>query len=137
MFGKNIFGKKEIKEVKENKEVEKVDNEKIQKAQEENAPIPLSWKEVKSLKRNRYNDNIDNYNKSFVIKNIRTGMIVEVRAASSFQAAKFIGWRPRHTVVIKVKDLSKDLADEKEAKSKINDANTAIENSKENCPALK
>ncbi len=135
MFGKNIFGKKDKKDNKEH--IEKVNNEEIQKAQAENAPIPLSWKEVKALKRNRYNDNIDNYNKSFVIKNIRTGMIVEIKASSSFQAAKFIGWRPRHTVVVKVKDLSKNLADEKEAKSKIDDANTAIENSKENCPALK
>jgi hypothetical protein len=107
-------------------------NKEVEKVQEE-APTMVSWKEMKALKKSKYDEKSLKYNKVYVIRNKITGMIVELRAASSLQAANFIGWRPRHTVVVKVKDIK----DEIEAQEKIDGAEAEIENQKENCPALK
>ena len=99
---------------------------------QEQAPMVLSFKEEKALKKSRYAEKCKLFDKSFVIKNKRTGMIVELKASSSIQAANFIGWKANHTVLIK----QKDLKDEKEAQERIDNANVEIENKKENCPAL-
>jgi len=106
-------------------------NEKTVETEDEKA-VTMSWKEMKALKRSKYDEKSSKYNKSFVIRHKKTGMIVELRAASVLQAASFIGWRPRHTVLIKEKDVTV----EKEAQDKIDAVNAEIENKKENCPAL-
>lgn len=110
-------------------------NEKIKNSLEGSEPV-LSWKEMKALKNNDYKKLSERYNKSFVIKHKRTGMVVELRAASVMQAAGFIGWRPRHTILIKEKDLTEQNKDEKKAKEILENAKEVIESQKENSPAL-
>jgi len=98
----------------------------------DNSPPPLGWKELKALRQNKYDEKSKQFDKAFVLKHKRSGMIVELRALSSVQACNFIGWRARQVSVIKVKDL----ADEKQAQDRIDNANAEIESTKENCPAL-
>jgi len=100
--------------------------------EEAQAPVVLSHKEIRALTNSKYEQKAPLYKKSFVIKNKRTGMIVELRAVSPVQAAHFIGWKPNHTVLIK----EKDIAAEVEAQAKIDGANAEIESRKENSPAL-
>jgi hypothetical protein len=38
--------------------------------------------------------------RNLVLKNKKTGAVVEVRDVSAFAAAKKLKWRPRHTVLI-------------------------------------
>ena len=53
----------------------------------------LSKKEIRSLKDSKYNESISKYNTSYVLLNNKTGMIVEMKAASPVHACKMIGWR--------------------------------------------
>ena len=125
-----MFGQKNKDEVAL-KDVEKEEDLKAEAETEEATPV-LSMKEVKALMHSKYEEKAPLYKKSFVIKNKRTGMIVELRAISHVQAAHFIGWRPRHTILIKEKDITVEV----EAQAKIDTANSEIESRKENCPAL-
>ena len=68
--------------------------------------IPLTYKELKALKRSRYEDKImlnPLFKKAYVIQNIKTGQVAEVRAASSLHACNIIGWKPRRVRVISEK----------------------------------
>jgi len=116
-----MFGKKKTEDVAE-----------LTEGKEDKIPMVLNWKEQKSLRLNGYEKKSVRYDKSFVIKNKRTGMIIELKAASAVQAANFVGWRPRHTILVK----EKDIRIEKEAQGKIDDVNAQLELQKENCPAL-
>ena len=73
---------------------------------DENNPPPLTWKEMKALKRARYHEIIEKFNKAFLLKNRRTGQVVEIRAASAFHACKIIGWKPNRTKLLGVTDLN-------------------------------
>jgi hypothetical protein len=79
-------------------------------------PPPLTRKEAKYLKRAKYNPNDNKFNTSYVIKNNKTGQIVEICAASSFHACNIIGWKPNKVVVLAKRDLSTDAHGEKEVK---------------------
>ena len=79
-------------------------------------PPPLTRKEAKHLKRAKYNPNDNKFNTSYVIKNTKTGQIVEIRAASSFHACNIIGWKPNKVVVLAHRNLSTDAYGEKEIK---------------------
>ena len=70
---------------------------------EDKAPT-LGIKELKALKKSKYHEIVDKFNTIYVIKNKRTGVIVELRGASSFHCCNLIGWRPRHVTVIEEKD---------------------------------
>lgn len=67
----------------------------------------LSIKEFRALKRAKYDKIADNFQYAYVIKNKKTGVIVEVRAATSLHACNIIGWRPRHVQLIEVIDTKK------------------------------
>ncbi|MFA7219159.1 MAG: hypothetical protein WC119_01395 [Synergistaceae bacterium] len=83
--------------------------------QTENEPVTqLNWKDVKSLKRSRYFEKKDKYEKAFVLRNKKTGAIVEIQAVSTIDACKSIGWRPRHVKLLEVINV-------KERESKIKD----------------
>jgi len=128
MFGK----KKEETEVTGDVEKDMEAKAMAEQLGQQEAPAVLGWRETKALRKNGYNEKSSQYTKSFVIKNKRTGMIVELRAASAYQAANFIGWRPRHTILIKEKDVTV----EKEAQDKISSAEKVMESKMKNCPAL-
>lgn len=75
-------------------------------------------KEIKSLKNYKYNTNIKKFPNSYLICNKKTGVIVEINAASSMHACKIIGWNPRRVSVIDVIDLKAkekvlDIVDQK------------------------
>lgn len=88
------------KETKETKET-----------QEETKTPPLTYKEMKALKRARYEDKImfnPMFKKAYLLQNIKTGQVAEIRAASSFHACNIIGWK-----VNKVRLISEKIIEEK------------------------
>lgn len=67
---------------------------------------PLTFKEMKALKRSRYQESIMNnsmFKKSYVLFNKKTGQMAEIRAASSFHACNIIGWKKNQVRLIKEK----------------------------------
>jgi len=85
-------------------EVTNSSGEEISPEQAIEPQIPtLTRKEFKHLKRARYNETKDKFDKSFVLLNEKTGQIVEINAASSYHAANIIGWKSRVTRVLEVK----------------------------------
>jgi len=72
--------------------------------QEEEVP-PLTYREVKHLKRAKYDKIAGKFKKAFVLRNKKTGQIVEIRAASSFHACNIIGWKPNRVKVMEVKTI--------------------------------
>ncbi len=83
---------------------------KVDSPKEEAQEIPpLTFKEMRALKRSRYEDTIMNnpyFKKSYVLLNIRTGQMAEIRAASSFHACNIIGWKVRHVLLVMEKDIT-------------------------------
>jgi hypothetical protein len=59
--------------------------------------VHVGHNEFKSMQKNKYENKGDT---SYVLRNKKTGAIVEIKAVSSLIAAKTVGWRPRHTEVI-------------------------------------
>jgi len=85
--------------------VEKTESPKPEPVQ----PPPLGYKEMRALKKSRYEEDIlDNPKciKSFILKNKKTGQIVELKAFSSFHACNVIGWKPNKVIVLGEKDSS-------------------------------
>lgn len=68
----------------------------------EREQVYLSKKEVANLKRNGYEQAMRMFKETFVILNKKTGMVVEMKAASSTHACNMIGWRPKNCKVMKV-----------------------------------
>lgn len=75
------------------------ENCKHEKEEKEEIP-PLTYKEGRALKRSRYSEIANKFNTAYVLKNTKTGQIVEIRAASSFHACNLIGWKPNRVVVM-------------------------------------
>ena len=67
--------------------------------------VHISADDMRSIRNSNYKDHKDKYDKSYVIQNKKTKVIVEVVAASSIMAAKTLGWRPRHTIVIQENEV--------------------------------
>jgi len=61
----------------------------------------LSKKEMKSLREHKYEDAAKKYNASYTILNKKTGLIVEMKAASPLHACTMIGWRAKNSKLIK------------------------------------
>ncbi len=57
-------------------------------------------REMKNLKKNNYEEIRHKFPKSFTLKNIKTGQVVEINAASSLHACNLVRWRPRHVRII-------------------------------------
>jgi hypothetical protein len=66
---------------------------------EEVKDIPLGIRDIKALKRNKYDDVKNNFNQVFVLKH-KTGKIAQLQAASDAHACTLIGWRPRQCKLI-------------------------------------
>jgi len=110
---------------------------------------PLTHKEMKALKRSRYEEVRHRFNTAYVIKNIKTGQVAEIRAASPVHAANLIGWRPNKVKVLEQKvseevlkqspeDVKKRTAEpviEKEVKRN-KQPETIATTPIENCPGL-
>ena len=67
-------------------------------------------KDAKKLNQSGYGGIKDRFGTSFVIMNTRTGMVVELKAASPLHACNLIGWRQRHTRVLEVKEPKREDA---------------------------
>ncbi len=59
--------------------------------------VRARFKDARSLKKSRYEKNREKYKTTYIIRNIVTKSIAEIRAASSFHACKTIGWKPNQT----------------------------------------
>jgi len=87
--------------------------------QEEVKIPPITWREIKYLRRAKYDKIKDNFKKAFVLLNKRTGQIVEINAASPAHACNIIGWKARKVRILETKVLSAEetapeVVDEKE-----------------------
>lgn len=69
----------------------------------------IGHKEFKAMKKQKYEKNKDKIKTSYVIQNKKTKKIVEVNAISSILAAKTVGWRSRHTVVLRVNNSDGEI----------------------------
>jgi len=64
----------------------------------------IGRKEFKAMEKINYAEISKDFTKSYVIQNTKTKQIVEIKALSSFHAAKIVGWRPRHVQLIQVNE---------------------------------
>ena len=106
MFG---LGKKETDEIKKVPEdVNPVEESKEHVCDEncQHEPPRLTRREAKYLKRASYDPNNTKFNTAYVLRNKRTGQIVEIRAASSFHACNIIGWKINRVSLLAQRDLS-------------------------------
>ena len=75
---------------------------------------PITWREIKHLKKAKYDQTNNKFDNSYVILNKRTGQIVEINACSPVHACNIIGWKPRKVKVLEVKDAKAEIADKPE-----------------------
>lgn len=80
----------------------------IAEMEEEVQHATVSAKEMKALKRSRYDKIAEKFQFAYVLRNKKNGLVVEIRAASSTHACNIVGWRPRHVEVIEVIDTKKE-----------------------------
>lgn len=59
-------------------------------------------KDVRSLKQHKYDVIAERFDKGYVIRNTKTGQIVELRAATACHAATMINWRHRQVEVLDI-----------------------------------
>ena len=85
--------------------------EAVQKAA---AAVPLGPREMKYLKKARYQKFADTYPSSYVIQHKTRGMIAEIKACSSFQACQFLGWKPQQVKIVQEKDIRQDKKNSEE-----------------------
>lgn len=62
----------------------------------------ITNKDLRNLKRNKYEAVRDVSSQAYIIRNKKTGQIVEIRALSAFHACNLIGWRPKNCKVVDV-----------------------------------
>lgn len=62
-----------------------------------------SVKVDKALKRNKYAEIKNKFTETFVLKNKKTGKIVELKATSAIHACTLAGWNPKKVVVLSKK----------------------------------
>jgi predicted RND superfamily exporter protein len=81
--------------------------EKVKEDKPEEIQSHLSYQDFKALKRSKYHEKQNLYDKSFVLLNKKTNSVVELRGVSSTHACKFIGWRPRHVQLLETRSHDK------------------------------
>ena len=81
---------------------------KPEETKKSQVPTILGIKEQKALKRSHYEDIAYKFNKVFIIKHKKSGMVVELRAASPVHAATLIGWRPRQVKLLSEKSVENE-----------------------------
>lgn len=101
-------GWKEVPAVKEEEKTEEIP--------------PITFRELKALKKARYDKIFNKFKTAYLLKNTKTGQIVEIRAASSFHACNIIGWRKNHVAVIS----TKEVVDETEQANVTDNVSTAV-----------
>jgi hypothetical protein len=62
--------------------------------------IRLSRNDLKKLNQTKYFELKDKYKTAFILKNKKTGVVVEIQASSAVHACHFIGWRPKNVKII-------------------------------------
>lgn len=79
----------------------------------EERPAPLTYKEMKSLHKARYEDIVQNpkFKNAYLLKNTKTGQMVEIRAASSFHACNIIGWKPNKVSVVQITEIKEPVTE--------------------------
>lgn len=70
--------------------------------------MQLTRKEMVSLKHHNYKEAVKKFDKSFVVLNKRTGMVVEMRAASAWHAITMISWKHKHCRILQVIDHTEE-----------------------------
>jgi len=88
-------------------------NQSLAKMEENNKnQTTLTIKEFKALKRAKYDEIVKKFPLAYVLKNKRTGMVVQIQAVSYLHACNIIGWRQRHVKLIEIIDTKKEQSPE-------------------------
>jgi len=89
--------------IKENKMETHIDNNDKEETNQNkgNTSTGLGRKEISSLRKHKYEDAVSKYKISYTILNEKTGVIVEMKAASAVHACTMIGWRVKNCKLIK------------------------------------
>ena len=64
----------------------------------------------KHLNQNNYSEHKDEYPFKYILRNVKNGRMVEIKATSSFHAANLVGWRPRHVQVVSKKAVKAEAS---------------------------
>ena len=56
--------------------------------------------ESKALNKAKYNSAKDSFPNRYIVRNKKSGKMVEIQAMSPYHAAALLGWRPRHLVLV-------------------------------------
>jgi hypothetical protein len=71
------------------------------KEEKDTKEYDLSFEEeMRNLRKNNLDQSGIESGEIFILKNKRTGKIVELKANSALEAVRALGWRPRHSVQI-------------------------------------
>jgi hypothetical protein len=89
---------------------EKKFEEKISQQEKRIFDVSLN-KAMKILKKNNYEKIKDNYTNKFLIHNIKTGVVLEINAASSYHACNLVGWKSHQVKILNpnIKKLNKEV----------------------------
>ena len=58
------------------------------------------YKQNRYLKKAKYNDEMKKWDTAFVLQNKKTGLISEIRAASSYHACNMLGWKVNQAILL-------------------------------------
>ena len=82
-----------------------INNGAIKTEEPEDTPQPLTQRELKYLKRANYDELIKKCTKAYLLKNIKTNQMAEIRAFSSFHACNILGWKNTQVRIIEEKEV--------------------------------
>ena len=84
-----------------------LDSQRLKEQEEQKQPEinAVSWREMKALKRAKYDKVAPKCDKSYILLNKKFGMMIEIRGFSSVHACNMVGWKPRHVKIVEEKDV--------------------------------
>ena len=92
-------------------DVVSMDKEAKETKEEHQEPPPLTFREMKALKRAKYDPVKSPFKQSFLLGNNKTGQVAEIRAASSVHACNIIGWRPNKVTLLETRIIEDATAE--------------------------
>lgn len=84
------------------------------KAKDVESLPPLTSKEYRALKKAKYGSIANKYNQAFLLRNKKTGQVVEIRAVGSYHACRIIGWKPQQVTLLQTRTIEDAKTDSKE-----------------------
>jgi len=84
------------------------------------------FKQNRNLKKSRYGEQMNKWDTAYVLKNKKTELIVEIRAASSYHACNMLGWKPQQSILLETINVKE--REEKQKAKELSESSTAVVN---------